>query len=84
MREVSDRLCKEYGLSVIEKPKTKGKSYAEWKAEFEGRPTVRGTIREAIDIAVSGSGSRLEFLDAMDQMGFIIDQSSSSKEIEKN
>lgn len=75
MREVSDRLCKEYGLSVIEKPKTKGKSYAEWKAEFEGRPTVRGTIREAIDIAVSGSGSRLEFLDAMDQMGFIIDQS---------
>lgn len=81
MREVSDRLCKEYGLSVIEKPKTKGKSYAEWKAEFEGRPTVRGTIREAIDIAVSGSGSRLEFLDAMDQMGFIIDQSGKYPKI---
>lgn len=75
MREVSDRLCKEYGLSVIRNPKSKGKSYAEWRAEFEGRPTVRGTIREAIDIAVSGSGSRFEFLDAMDQMGFIIDQS---------
>lgn len=75
MREESDRLCKEYGLSVIEKPKAKGKSYAEWKAKFEGGPTVRGTIHEAIDIAVSGSGSRLEFLDAMDQMGFIIDQS---------
>lgn len=81
MREESDRLCKEYGLSVIEKPKTKGKSYAEWKAEFEGRPTVRGTIREAIDIAVSGSGSRLEFLDAMDQMGFIIDQSGKYPKI---
>ena len=81
MREVSDRLCKEYGLSVIEKPKAKGKSYAEWKAEFEGRPTVRGTIREAIDIAVSGSGSRLEFLDAMDQMGFIIDQSGKYPKI---
>ncbi len=81
MREVSDRLCKEYGLSVIEKPKTKGKSYAEWKAEFEGRTTVRGTIREAIDIAVSGSGSRLEFLDAMDQMGFIIDQSGKYPKI---
>lgn len=81
MREVSDRLCKEYGLSVIENPKTKGKSYAEWKAEFEGRPTVRGTIREAIDIAVSGSGSRLEFLDAMDQMGFIIDQSGKYPKI---
>ena len=81
MRKESDRLCKEYGLSVIEKPKAKGKSYAEWKAEFEGRPTVRGTIREAIDIAVSGSGSRLEFLDAMDQMGFIIDQSGKYPKI---
>jgi hypothetical protein len=81
MREVSDRLCKEYGLSVIRNPKLKGKSYAEWRAEFEGRPTVRGTIREAIDIAVSGSGSRLEFLDAMDQMGFIIDQSGKYPKI---
>lgn len=81
MREVSDRLCKEYGLSVIRNPKAKGKSYAEWRAEFEGRPTVRGTIREAIDIAVSGSGSRLEFLDAMDQMGFIIDQSGKHPKI---
>lgn len=81
MREVSDRLCKEYGLSVIEKPSVKGKSYAEWKAELEGRPTVRGTIREAIDIAVLGSGSRYEFLDAMDQMGFVIDQSGKYPKI---
>ena len=81
MRKESDRLCKEYGLSVIRNPKAKGKSYAEWRAEFEGRPTVRGTIREAIDIAVSGSGSRLEFLDAMDQMGFIIDQSGKYPKI---
>ena len=81
MREESDRLCKEYGLSVIRNPKAKGKSYAEWRAEFEGRPTVRGTIREAIDIAVSGSGSRLEFLGAMDQMGFIIDQSGKYPKI---
>ena len=81
MREVSDRLCKEHGLSVIRNPKAKGKSYAEWKAEFDGRPTVRGMIREAIDIAVSGSGSRLEFLDAMDQMGFIIDQSGKYPKI---
>lgn len=81
MREESDRLCKEYGLSVIEKPKAKGKSYAEWKAELEGRPTVRGTIREAIDIAVLGSGSRYEFLDAMDQMGFVIDQSGKYPKI---
>ena len=81
MRKESDRLCKEYGLSVIKSPKAKGKSYAEWKAELEGRPTVRGTIREAIDIAVLGSGSRYEFLDAMDQMGFVIDQSGKYPKI---
>ena len=81
LRTESDRLCKEYGLSVIKNPKAKGKSYAEWKAEFEGRPTVRGTIREAIDIAISGSGSKREFLNAMDQMGFIIDQSGKYPKI---
>lgn len=35
MREESDQLCKEYGLSVISESKAKGKNYAEWKAEKE-------------------------------------------------
>ena len=30
LRKENDRLCKEYGLSVIEKPKTKGDKYKEW------------------------------------------------------
>ena len=34
MRAESDKICAEYGLSVIENP-GKGKSYAEWKAEQE-------------------------------------------------
>lgn len=37
MREASDRLCQEYGLSVIEHPKQgKAKHYGEWRAEQEG------------------------------------------------
>ena len=36
MREKSDALCKEYGLSVIENPLGKGKHYAEWFAERNG------------------------------------------------
>ena len=73
MREESDRLCKEYGLSVIRRPKEKGMNYAEWQAEKNGQPTLRGSIREAIDIAIRGSMTESEFYDAMDQMGFVID-----------
>lgn len=81
MREESDRLCKEYGLSVIRRPKQKGKNYAEWQAEKNGQPTVKGAIREAIDIAERGSATEAEFLDAMDQMGFIIDRSGKYAKI---
>lgn len=52
MRKVSDALCREYGISVIENPGQGGKHYGEWKAEREGRPTERGNIRLDLDIAV--------------------------------
>ena len=83
MREESDRLCKEYGLSVIEHPKDKGMNYAEWRAEQEGQQTIRGAIRAAIDTAVRGSTTKAEFLDAMDQMGFVIDQSGKYPKIKQ-
>lgn len=83
MREESDRLCKEYGLSVIKNPKESVKNYAEWKAEQNGEPTLRGAIREAIDIAIRGSTTKAQFLDAMDQMGFIIDQSGKYSKIKQ-
>ena len=83
MREVSDRLCREYGLSVVKNPAEKGKHYAEWKAEQDGQQTVRGAIRAAIDTAVRGSTTKAQFLDAMDQMGFIIDQSGKYPKIKQ-
>ena len=83
MREESDRLCKEYGLSVIEKPKDKGMNYGEWLAEQEGKPTLRGVIRAAIDTAILGSNTKAQFLDAMDQMGFVIDQSGKYPKIKQ-
>ena len=36
MKQISDRLCEEYNLSVIRNPKSKGKHYAEWYAEKNG------------------------------------------------
>ena len=83
MREVSDRLCRENGLSVVEHPSDKAKHYAEWKAEQDGKQTVRGAIRAAIDTAVRGSVTKEQFFDAMDQMGFVIDQSGKYPKIKQ-
>ena len=50
MRTVSDTLCREYNLSVIQRPQAgKSKHYGEWRAEQEQRPTWRGLIRSEID-----------------------------------
>ena len=83
IREVSDRLCREYGLSVIEHPQGKAKPYAEYKAEQDGKWTVRGAIRAAIDTAVRGSNTKAQFIDAMKQMGFVIDQSGKYPKIKQ-
>ena len=83
MREVSDRLCREHGLSVVSKPAEKGMNYAEWQAEKEGKSTVRGTIREAIDMAVRASVTPKQFLDFMDEFGFVIDQSGKHAKIKQ-
>lgn len=49
MRKVSDRLCEEHNLSVIRNPKGKAKHYAEWYAEKNGYPTIRGQIKDELD-----------------------------------
>lgn len=82
IREVSDRLCREYGLSVIEHPKGKGVSYAEWKAEQEdGQVTQRSLIRGAIDTAIGLSITMPQFVECMKELGFIIDERSKHAKI---
>ena len=65
MREVSDRLCREYAISVIENPGERAKNYAEWQAEQNGKPTHRGTIRADIDRAILASTTERDFLQVM-------------------
>ena len=54
MMEISDRLCREYGLSVIGKPR-KAPSRPVWLDEKNGKPTrynvYRADVREAIDFS---------------------------------
>ena len=81
IREVSDRLCREYGLSVVERPQGKGMTYGEWKSEQEGVPTLRSSIRAAIDLAIKCSVTMPQFVNVMVEMGFIIDESGKHAKI---
>lgn len=81
MREVSDRICMEHGLSVIHNPQSRGMNYGEWRALKEGKPTVRGYIREDIDTVIRGSETITEFFDGLRQMGYIIDTSGKYDKI---
>lgn len=69
MRAESDKICAEYGLSVIENP-GKGKNYAEWKAEQESRPTVRGQIRDELDEIIKCSYTYEQFWRILKQRGY--------------
>jgi hypothetical protein len=70
MREESDRLCIEYGLSVIPDPPGRGRNYSEWKAEQNGKPVIRGTIRQDIDDAITAAADGKEFIRIMEDKGY--------------
>ena len=73
MQTVSDELCREYGLSVIEHPQQgQGKQYGEWRAEQEQRPTWRGLIRTDIDEAIRQAMTERQFFDALRKKGYTV------------
>lgn len=71
LRKVSDRLCREYSLSVIENPvHGKARHYAEWQADQEGKPTWRGLIREDVDRAITESMTFSQFIAILREQGY--------------
>lgn len=54
LRNESDKLCVDYGLSVIKNPKDRGSSYYEW-LNSDNKKTVRALIKEDIDLAIENS-----------------------------
>ena len=74
MREASDRLCLEYGLSVIKNPQRgKTRHIGEIKAEQEGRQTVRGIIRRDMDIAIKHCLRMQEFYNLFQSLGYTLE-----------
>ena len=70
MQVVSDRLCREHGLSVIRHPEGKRMNYSEWSAEQNGKPTNRSMIRADIDRAIAASVTERDFYDLLESWGY--------------
>jgi len=78
MRIASDRLCKQYGLSVITQQQVYfPKHYAEWAAEQNGQPTWRSSIRVDIDSAVRESMTFQQFISEMKRKGYVLERRGS-------
>lgn len=78
MRIASDRLCKQYGLSVIEEQRANlKKHYNEWAAENEGVPTWRTFIRSDMDNAIKYSMTFQEFVSNMKKKGYVFEYRGS-------
>lgn len=78
VRGTSDALCRENDLSVIT-PQGKGKHYAEWKAEQDGKPTVRGVIRTDIDAIIHQAYTYDSFLMLLRKNGYEVRRGPNRK-----
>lgn len=80
MRVVSDRLCREASLSVIDQAGARSKHYGEWRAEKNGLPTRRGSIRADIDRAIASATTERGFIQTMQAMGYVFKTRTSTGE----
>ena len=78
IRGHSNDLSRENNLSVIE-PKGTAKNYAEWNAEKNGKPTVRGLIRQDIDAALDSAFTLQSFYEALQKQGYAIKRGTNVK-----
>ena len=78
IRGLSNDLSRENKLSVIDSKGT-AKHYAEWNAEKNGKPTVRGLIRQDIDTALADAFTLQSFFEALQKRGYTIKRGANVK-----
>lgn len=61
VRQLSDTICIENGLSIVENPKPHGKSYDKWLGD-QAKPSHRELLRVAIDNALAQKPTDLDAL----------------------
>ncbi|MBC1649274.1 relaxase/mobilization nuclease domain-containing protein [Listeria booriae] len=71
LREASDVLCVEHGLSVIPPNQNKGKSHYEWQMDQQGT-SWKTQLKTAIDMCIKSSGTFEDFTSKMQTQGYEI------------
>lgn len=69
VRRTSDRLCKEYGLSVVTPEKEKGKTYAEWDAYRRGK-SWKAKLKMTMDMTILQAQDFEHFVKLMQIQGY--------------
>ena len=73
IRGISDRLCREHGLSVIMAGESaKAISYVEWLRRSKGQPTFRSMLESDLRTAIQDANDLGHFFLLMDHMGYEI------------
>ena len=71
IRRLSDELCEEHNLSVIQPGNKRGKKYNEWQAEKSGS-SIKSILCRDIDAAIKSASSYEAFLLLMQTKGYEI------------
>ena len=71
IRQLSDELCKEHNLSIIEPSGRKGKKYVQWKAEQEGT-SWKTRLQDDIDECIRIAKSYEDFLLLIKEKGYTV------------
>lgn len=71
MRQTSDQLCREHGLSAIENPE-QGRTMSRdtWEAEQRGKPAWYGQIRQDVDSCITRSFLLEHFIANLKKQGY--------------
>ena len=73
IRAVSDRLCREHGLSVVmQGERSTTISYVEWLRESRGQPTFRSMLEADLKTAIEDANDLGHFYMLMEHMGWEI------------
>ena len=77
IRGISDRLCREHGLSVLLSGEpAKAVSYVEWLRQSKGQPTFRSLLEADLRTAIQDANDLGHFFLLMEHMGYEIHHGS--------
>lgn len=78
-RRLSDEICREYGLSVVENPQKSKTPRGLYLAEKAGLPTRYSLMRQDIDNTLSRSFTERFFYQELQRMGYLVRYDSKRK-----